>query len=95
LLVVNGELIAATLRTPGLVVGDGSHSVRELVELVNLDPRRGVGHSLTQGAQLGVEGSQIAALRSHLRREVGFTGGHKWVTRGVFDGRCPVPSVGA
>ncbi len=44
LLVVNGELVAATRRTPGQVVGDGRHTVRELVEIVNLDPRRGVGH---------------------------------------------------
>ncbi len=44
LLVVNGELIAATRRTPGHVVGDGHSSVRALVERVNLDPRRGVGH---------------------------------------------------
>jgi cyanophycin synthetase len=44
LLVVNGELVAATRRTPGHVVGDGSHSVAELVEVVNADPRRGVGH---------------------------------------------------
>jgi cyanophycin synthetase len=44
LLVVNGELIAATRRTPGRVVGDGEHTVAELVEIVNQDPRRGVGH---------------------------------------------------
>ena len=44
LLVVNGELIAATKRTPGLVVGDGVHTVRALIDLVNQDPRRGVGH---------------------------------------------------
>jgi cyanophycin synthetase len=44
LLVVGGELIAATRRTPGHVVGDGVHTVRELVEAVNQDPRRGVGH---------------------------------------------------
>jgi cyanophycin synthetase len=44
LLVVNGELVAATKRTPGHVVGDGTHTIRQLVELVNLDPRRGVGH---------------------------------------------------
>ena len=44
LLVVNGELVAATRRTPGHVVGDGTHSIRELVEIVNQDPRRGVGH---------------------------------------------------
>jgi cyanophycin synthetase len=44
LLVVNGELIAATRRTPGHVVGDGRRTVAELVEIVNSDPRRGVGH---------------------------------------------------
>jgi cyanophycin synthetase len=44
LLVVNGELVAATRRTPGRVIGDGLHSVRELVEIVNRDPRRGIGH---------------------------------------------------
>jgi cyanophycin synthetase len=44
LLVVGGELIAATKRTPGRVVGDGVHSVKALVDLVNQDPRRGVGH---------------------------------------------------
>ncbi|MGQ0802095.1 MAG: cyanophycin synthetase [Pseudomarimonas sp.] len=44
LLVVNGELVAATRRTPGHVVGDGVRTIAELVEIVNQDPRRGVGH---------------------------------------------------
>ena len=44
LLVVNGELIAATKRTPGHVVGDGKSDIIELVDQVNADPRRGVGH---------------------------------------------------
>ena len=44
LLVVNGELVAATRRTPGHVVGDGSSTIAQLVEIVNSDPRRGVGH---------------------------------------------------
>lgn len=44
LLVVNGELVAATRRTPGRVIGDGKHSIRELIDIVNQDPRRGVGH---------------------------------------------------
>ena len=44
LLVVNGELVAATRRMPGHVIGDGKHSIAELVEIVNQDPRRGVGH---------------------------------------------------
>jgi cyanophycin synthetase len=44
LLVVNGELVAATRRTPGHVTGDGEHTIAQLVEIVNQDPRRGVGH---------------------------------------------------
>ncbi len=44
LLVVNGELIAATRRTPGHVVGDGLKTIAELVDIVNQDPRRGIGH---------------------------------------------------
>jgi cyanophycin synthetase len=44
LLVVNGELVAATRRTPGHVVGDGMHTIEQLIEIVNQDPRRGVGH---------------------------------------------------
>jgi cyanophycin synthetase len=44
LLVVNGELVAATRRTPGHVVGDGERSIAQLIEVVNQDPRRGVGH---------------------------------------------------
>jgi len=44
LLVVNGELVAATRRTPGHVVGDGTQTIAQLVDVVNADPRRGVGH---------------------------------------------------
>ena len=44
LLVVGGKLVAAAKRMPGHVVGDGRHTIEELVELVNQDPRRGVGH---------------------------------------------------
>ena len=29
---------------PGHVVGDGKHTIEELVDIVNSDPRRGVGH---------------------------------------------------
>jgi cyanophycin synthetase len=45
LLVVGGKLAAAARRDPPQVVGDGKHTVRELVEQVNQDPRRGSGHA--------------------------------------------------
>ena len=44
LLVVNGQLVAAARRVPGHVKGDGRHTIAELVDIVNQDPRRGVGH---------------------------------------------------
>jgi cyanophycin synthetase len=43
-LVVNGEVVAVSQRVPGHVVGDGKRTIRELVDVVNSDPRRGVGH---------------------------------------------------
>jgi cyanophycin synthetase len=45
MLVVGDKLVAAARREPPLVIGDGVHSVRELVEEVNRDPRRGTGHA--------------------------------------------------
>ncbi len=44
MLVVNGELVAVAKRVPGHVVGDGQHSISELIDVVNEDPRRGIGH---------------------------------------------------
>ena len=44
-LVVGGQLVAAARRDPAHVIGDGVHTVRELVDEVNLDPRRGEGHA--------------------------------------------------
>jgi cyanophycin synthetase len=45
LLVVGKHLVAAARREPPHVIGDGVHTVRELVDLVNTDPRRGDGHA--------------------------------------------------
>lgn len=44
MLVVNNELIAVAKRVPGHVVGDGKKSIAELIDIVNSDPRRGIGH---------------------------------------------------
>ncbi len=44
-LVVGDKLVAAARREPPMVLGDGVHTVRELVEQVNADPRRGTGHA--------------------------------------------------
>jgi cyanophycin synthetase len=45
LLVVGDKLVAAARRDPPTVVGDGVHTISQLVEAVNADPRRGSGHS--------------------------------------------------
>lgn len=44
LLVINYKLIAAAKRTPAAITGDGVHTVKELIDRVNSDPRRGYGH---------------------------------------------------
>ncbi len=44
-LVVGRHLVAAARREPPHVIGDGEHSVRELVAEINKDPRRGEGHA--------------------------------------------------
>ncbi len=44
LLVINYQLVAAALRTPAAVTGDGKSSIQELIDEVNKDPRRGYGH---------------------------------------------------
>jgi cyanophycin synthetase len=43
-LVIGGHMIAVAERVPAHVIGDGKHTVAELVELTNADPRRGIGH---------------------------------------------------
>lgn len=44
LLVINNLLVAAAVRTPAHIVGDGKLNIQELVDQVNKDPRRGYGH---------------------------------------------------
>jgi cyanophycin synthetase len=43
-LVVGGHLVAVAQRVPAHVTGDGKHTIRELVDITNQDPRRGIGH---------------------------------------------------
>jgi cyanophycin synthetase len=43
-LVIGGRVVAIAERVPAHVIGDGEHTVAELVEITNQDPRRGIGH---------------------------------------------------
>jgi cyanophycin synthetase len=44
LLVINYKLVAAALRTPAHVIGDGKSTIQQLIDEINKDPRRGYGH---------------------------------------------------
>ncbi len=44
LLVINKKFVAAAMRTPAMVTGDGVCTIKQLVDRENKDPRRGVGH---------------------------------------------------
>ncbi len=61
MLVVGDKLVAAARREPPQVVGDGVRSVRELVEQVNADPRRGDGHA-TSLSKMRLDSIALARL---------------------------------
>ncbi len=44
ILVVNNQVVAVAERVPAHVKGDGRHTVQQLIDITNADPRRGVGH---------------------------------------------------
>ncbi len=71
MLVINGELIAVAKRVPGHVVGDGVHTIEELVEQVNQDPRRGVGHEkvLTR-LEFDHQADTLLARRGYTRQTI-------------------------
>lgn len=63
LLVVGDKVVAAARRDPPLVVGDGVHTIRQLVDRVNLDPRRGEGHA-TSLTRIRLDEVALARLTS-------------------------------
>lgn len=44
ILVIGGRMIACAERVPAHVIGDGTRTIGELIEITNSDPRRGIGH---------------------------------------------------
>ncbi|HEY3523287.1 MAG TPA: cyanophycin synthetase, partial [Candidatus Limnocylindrales bacterium] len=76
-LVIGGRVAAVAERVPASVVGDGEHTIRELVDVANADPRRGIGHEkvLTRIAldskaetMLGTEGLTVYSVPEAGRR---------------------------
>lgn len=43
-LIIDYKFVAAALRTPAAVTGNGKSTIQELIDEVNSDPRRGYGH---------------------------------------------------
>jgi cyanophycin synthetase len=43
-LVIDNKVVAAAQRVPAHVKGDGKHTIENLIEIENKDPRRGYGH---------------------------------------------------
>jgi cyanophycin synthetase len=75
LLVVGGQLMAATRRTPGGVWGDGVQTVTELLAQLNADPRRGSGkRSLLIRIELDAEATECLTSQGLQPHSVPATG---------------------
>ena len=44
ILVIDGKFVAAALREPAYVIGNGKDSIEKLINEINKDPERGLGH---------------------------------------------------
>ena len=82
ILVTNGEMIAAAKRIPGHVVGDGKLTIEQLVDEVNRDPRRGVGHEkvLTR-LEFDHQAEKLLQLNGYSRDTVPRTGNVVYLRR--------------
>ena len=66
LLVIGGTMVAVAERVPAHVIGDGEHTVRQLIDIENLDPRRGIGHEKVL-TRIKVDEVAVALVRSQGR----------------------------
>lgn len=64
LTVFNGEMIWAIERIPAGVTGDGKNSISQLIELINADPRRGIGrHAPLKRIQIDEESNHLLEIQ--------------------------------
>jgi cyanophycin synthetase len=63
-LVVGGTMVAVAQRIPAHVTGDGQHTVKELVEITNEDPRRGIGHEKVL-TKIKIDDAAVELLTKH------------------------------
>jgi len=70
-IVINGEIVSALERHPAHVVGDGKQTVSKLVEVLNRDPRRGLGGNTPLTVlELDNEADAVLAARGYTRSTV-------------------------
>jgi len=62
-LVVNNKLIAVAERVPAHVIGDGKHTIQELIDITNDDPRRGYGHENVL-TEIDVDGQTLRCIQN-------------------------------
>jgi cyanophycin synthetase len=67
ILVIDGKFVAAARRVPASISGDGQHSIAELIELENKNPRRGYGHENVMTRL------QVSSVTHHLLKRAGYT----------------------
>src|SRR5574343_934566 len=63
MLVIGNKLIAAARREPPLVIGDGTHTIHQLVDEFNKDPRRSDGHA-TSLSRIRLDAIALATLET-------------------------------
>jgi cyanophycin synthetase len=94
LTVVGHQMVAAVRREPVLLTGDGQHTIAELIEIANRDPRRGddLRLPLTQVSadddtpqMLAEQGVSLASVVPAGREVVMSRIAHSWAGAGVTD----------
>ena len=63
-LVINHKFIAAALREPAHVIGDGVSNIQQLIETENKDPRRGYGHENVL-TEISIDRETLEQLAKH------------------------------
>lgn len=79
-LVVNGEVVAVAERVPAHVIGDGAHTVQQLIDKENRNPMRGEGHekALTK-IFINEESERLIAEQNLSLESVPETGQQVWL----------------
>jgi cyanophycin synthetase len=63
-LVVNNRLIAVAERIPARVIGDGKSTIKQLIDEINSDPRRGYGHEKVL-TSIEIDGQTMRCIKAN------------------------------